>query len=41
MVVAIKRADGKTVFSPGAGEEILEGDTLIVIGQAGAAARLQ
>lgn len=41
MVVAIKRADGMTVFSPGAGEKILEGDTLIIIGQAGAAARLR
>ncbi len=40
MVVAIKRADGKTVFSPGAKETIQGGDTLIIIGQTGAAARL-
>lgn len=40
MVVAIKHIDGKTVFNPGADETIREGDTLILIGPSGAAARL-
>lgn len=40
MVVAIKRPDGRTVFSPGADEKMLAGDTLVVIGEVGAAARL-
>ena len=40
MVVAINRADGQTVYNPSAREEIREGDTLIVIGRTGAAARL-
>jgi voltage-gated potassium channel len=40
MVVAIRRADGSTRFSPGAEEVVRPGDTLITIGQAGAALRL-
>ncbi len=40
MAVAIRRADGQTIFNPGAEEQILEGDTLVLIGQAGAASRL-
>ncbi len=40
MVVVIKGADGKTRFNPGADEIIHPRDTLILIGQAGAASRL-
>ncbi len=40
MVVAVKRADGTTVFSPGGDEIIQERDTLIMIGPAGASRRL-
>lgn len=40
MVVAIRRADGTTRFSPGAEEVVRPGDMLITIGQAGAALRL-
>jgi len=41
MVVAIKRADGTTVFNPDANEIILENDTLILIGPAGVSSRLE
>jgi voltage-gated potassium channel len=41
IVVAIKRADGETVFNPKAEEHIREGDTLIVIGPSGTGNRLE
>lgn len=41
MVVAIKRADGSTVFNPGPNEVILESDILILIGPAGASSQLE
>jgi len=41
MVVAIKRADGTMVFSPAPDDFIHEADTLIVIGTAGVAERLE
>ncbi len=40
IVVAIKRADGETLFSPEPDEAIREQDTLVVIGTSGVAARL-
>ena len=40
MVIAIKSGDGATRFNPAADEVLLPNDTLIMIGQAGAAARL-
>jgi voltage-gated potassium channel len=41
IVVAIKGEDGKTVFNPGPDQKIEIGDTLILIGPAGLAGRLQ
>ncbi|MHC5112756.1 MAG: potassium channel family protein [Planctomycetota bacterium] len=40
MVVAIKRADGQTLFNPGAEAVIQAGDTLIMVGQAGMSERI-
>jgi voltage-gated potassium channel len=40
MVIAIKSGSGETRFNPGADEVLHPDDTLIMIGQAGAAARL-
>jgi voltage-gated potassium channel len=40
MVIAIKSGEGDTRFNPGADEVLLPNDTLIMIGEAGAAARL-
>ncbi len=41
MVVAITRADGTSVFQPGADEVIRPGDRLILIGRAGTSGRLE
>jgi voltage-gated potassium channel len=41
MVVAVTGEGGKTLFSPGADHAMKEGDTLILIGPPGLAARLQ
>ena len=41
MVVAIKRKDGRTVFSPGPDERLEEEDRLIMIGAPGASKRLE
>jgi len=40
MVVAVKRVDGKTIYNPGPDEVIRCQDTLILIGPAGASAKL-
>ncbi|MFQ6047909.1 MAG: potassium channel family protein [Phycisphaerae bacterium] len=40
MVVAIKRADGTTIYSPGPDVVVRQQDTLILIGPAGASAKL-
>lgn len=37
VVVAIKKADGKTLYSPSPDEKLMVGDTLIVVGPAGVA----
>ncbi|MFC2172625.1 potassium channel family protein [Acidobacteriota bacterium] len=41
MVIAIKRKDGKTVFSPAPETTITEGDTLVCVGEKGSAERLE
>ena len=40
MVVAIRRPDGKALYSPGPDTTLAEGDTLIIIGQRGMATAL-
>lgn len=40
MVVAIKHAEGQTIFNPNADEQIQKGDILILIGPTGSAQRL-
>ncbi len=40
-VVAIKRADGETMFNPGAESILAAGDTLILVGPAGVSTRLE
>ena len=40
MVVAIKHADGKTLFNPDAGAVVTAGDMLILVGPAGVSSRL-
>jgi voltage-gated potassium channel len=41
MVVAIRRGDGTTIYNPSPDVELLEKDTLILIGRAGASTRLK
>ena len=41
MVIAVKRADGVSVFHPGPDQVIQEGDLLILIGRAGTSTRLE
>ncbi len=41
MVVAVRKADGQAVYSPGAEMELTEGDTLILVGRSGVAEAVQ
>jgi len=41
MVVAVRKADGQTVYSPGAELELANGDTLILVGRSGVAEAVQ
>jgi voltage-gated potassium channel len=41
IVLAIKRGDGEMIYHPEPGEYIRAGDTLILIGRAGASTRLR
>ena len=40
IVAVVKRADGEAIFNPEADTELLEGDTLILVGPAGVSERL-
>ena len=41
IIVAIKRADGKTLYSPDADAVLTAGDTLIIVGPTGVSAQLE
>jgi voltage-gated potassium channel len=41
MVVAIRHKDGSAVYNPGPNERVVQDDTLIMIGRAGASKRLE
>jgi voltage-gated potassium channel len=41
LVVAVQHADGRTDYTPGAGLTLVAGDTLILVGQAGASRQIR